>query len=223
MKRPPEITRILVADDHALVRDGIRALLRKERAWKIVGEASNGVEALEKTKRLRPDLVILDIRMPKLDGLEAARQIHAALPDTKIVVLTMHESDQMVRKVFEVGVHGYVLKSDLGSQLVKGVREASRGKRYITPKVSEILLNGSSETEEGMTGNRPVPASAPKLTPRELEVTRLLAEGLGNKEIASILRMAVRTVETHRANIMCKLGLHSAAALVRYALREGIC
>jgi DNA-binding NarL/FixJ family response regulator len=221
MKRQTETTRILLADDHTLVRDGIRALLCKERAWKVVGEAVNGAEALEKARKLRPDIVILDIVMPKVDGLEATRQIRTSLPNTKIIVLTMHESDQMVRRVFEAGAHGYVLKSDLGGQLVKGVREVSRGKLYLTPKVSEILLASSPDAEETAPTTDALPSA--RLTPREREVTCLLAEGLANKEIASILKMAVRTVETHRANIMSKLGLHSAAALVRYALQEGIC
>jgi DNA-binding NarL/FixJ family response regulator len=223
MKKQTETTRILLADDHALVRHGIRALLCKERAWKVVGEAANGAEALEKARKLRPDIVILDIVMPKVDGLEATRQIRSSLPNTKIIVLTMHESDQMVRRVFEAGAQGYVLKSDLGGQLVKGVREVSRGKLYLTPKVSEILLANTTDSEEMATGADTLPASAIRLTPREREVTCLLAEGLANKEIASILKMAIRTVETHRANIMSKLGLHSAAALVSYALREGIC
>jgi len=223
MKKQTETTRILLADDHTLVRHGIRALLRKEQAWKVVGEAVNGAEALEKARKLRPDIVILDIVMPKVDGLEATRQIRSSLPNTKIIVLTMHESDQMVRRVFEAGAHGYVLKSDLGGHLVKGVREVSRGKLYLTPKVSEILLANATDSEETSTGADALPSPAVHLTPREREVTCLLAEGLANKEIASILKMAIRTVETHRANIMSKLGLHSAAALVSYALREGIC
>jgi DNA-binding NarL/FixJ family response regulator len=223
MKKKPETIRILLADDHTLVRHGIRALLHKERAWKVVGEAVNGAEALEKANKLRPNLVILDIAMPKLDGLEATRQIRSSLPDTKIIVLTMHESEQMVRRVFEAGAHGYVLKSDLGGQLIKGVREVSRGKLYLTPKVSEILLASTTDTQESSTGVDSTASAALRLTPREREVTQLLAEGLANKEIASILKVAVRTVETHRANIMSKLGLHSATALVRYALREGIC
>jgi len=218
-----DTTRILLADDHTLVRHGIRALLRKERAWKVVGEAVDGAEALEKAKKLRPDIVILDILMPKVDGLETTRQVRSLLPNTKIIVLTMHESDQMVRRVFEAGAHGYVLKSDLAEQLVKGVREVSRGKLYLTPKVSEILLASTTDAEDTAPVPDFSPSAAIRLTPREREVTCLLAEGLANKEIASILKMAVRTVETHRANIMSKLGLRSAAALVRYALREGIC
>jgi DNA-binding NarL/FixJ family response regulator len=223
MKKQTGTTRILLADDHTLVRHGVRALLRKERTWKVVGEAANGAEALEKAKKLRPNIVILDIVMPKMDGLEAARQIRSSLPNTKIIVLTMHESDQMVRRVFEAGAQGYVLKSDLGGQLVKGVREVSRGNLYLTPKVSEILLANATDSEEASKSADALPSPGVRLTPREREVTCLLAEGLANKEVASILKMAVRTVETHRANIMSKLGLHSATALVRYALREGIC
>ena len=223
MKKATQLIRILLADDHALVRNGIRALLKKERAWKIVGEAGNGLEAVAKAQKLRPDLVILDIAMPEADGLLVTRQIRSVLPRTKILVLTMHESDQMVRRVFEAGALGYVLKSDLAAQLIRGVKEVSKGNQYLTPKVSEILLAGSADSDEASSGNGSISFPAQKLTPRELEVTRLLADGKGNKEIAYELRMAVRTVETHRANIMSKLDLHSATALVRYAVREGIC
>lgn len=222
MRRKRRILRILLADDHVLVRHGIRALLQKDRTWKVVGEAGSGVEAIMKARRLRPDLIILDVAMPNLDGLEATRQIREELQDAKILILTMHESDQMVRRVFEAGAQGYVLKSDLASQLIRGVREVLRGTLYVTPKVSEILLASSVETEEAAAGGS-LPFPATKLTPREVQVTRLLAEGKANKEIAAELGMAVRTVETHRANIMAKLNLHSTAALVRYALREGIC
>ena len=210
---------ILIADDHELVRRGIRAVLKRERRWRIVGEAVDGLQAVETAKRLKPDVVILDISMPKVDGLEATRRIREAAPGTEVLILTMHESDQMVRRVLEAGARGYVLKSDLARQLVAAVKAVSRRKRFLTPKVSEILLEGfltaEAENREGKNGES-------RLTRRELEILRLLAASKSNKEVAAALDITVRTVETHRANIMRKFDLHSATELVRYAIRHRI-
>jgi DNA-binding NarL/FixJ family response regulator len=211
--------RILIADDHELVRRGIRGLLRAQSGWKIVGEVKNGQEAVEKAKKLRPDVIILDIGMPNLDGLEATRQIREAAPNTEILILTMHESNQMVRRVLEAGARGYVLKSDLAGHLVKAVKAVSKGMVYLTPKVSEIVLK-----EFVNTGNESQrrESSQVRPTPREIEVIRLLAEGKANKAIASELGITIRTVETHRAKIMLKLGLHSLTQLIHYAIRHNI-
>lgn len=211
--------RIVVADDHELVRRGIQDLLQIQRGWKVVGEASGGREAVEKVKNLKPDIAILDITMPEMDGLEATRHIHEAAVETRVLILTMHESDQMVRRVLEAGARGYVLKSDLAGQLVKAVKEVSQGNLYLTPKVSEIVLEGFLKAEQE-TNRSKEPQVKP--TPREIEIIRLLAEGRANKEIASALGITIRTVETHRAKIMSKLGLHSITELVRYAFRTGI-
>jgi DNA-binding NarL/FixJ family response regulator len=211
--------RILVADDHELVRRGIRGLLRARRGWTVVGEAMNGREAVEKANRLKPDVAILDISMPDLDGLQATRRIREAVPTTEVVVLTMHESDQMVRRVLDAGALGYVLKSDLATHLVKAVKDVCAGKMFLTPKVSDIILKGFLTT-----GNQsdPTEHSQALPNPREIEIIRLLAEGKANKEIAAKLRITVRTVETHRANIMLKLGLHSLVELIHYAIRHKI-
>src|ERR1700681_355003 len=142
MTRGTKRLRILVADDHELVRRGIRGLLRARRGWTVVGEAVNGWEAIEKANRLKPDVAILDISMPDLDGLQATRQIRKAVPTTEVVVLTMHESDQMVRRVLDAGALGYVLKSDLATQLVKAVKDVSAGKQFLTPRISDMLLKG---------------------------------------------------------------------------------
>jgi DNA-binding NarL/FixJ family response regulator len=219
MIRASKKLRILIADDHELVRRGIRGLLRAQRGWKVAGEAADGREAVEKSRKLKPDVIILDIGMPNLDGLEAARQIREAAPNTEILILTMHESNQMVRRVLEAGARGYVLKSDLAGHLVKAVKGVSRGKIYLTPKVSEIVLEGF--LSKG-TDSQQAQGSRFRPTPRETEIIRLLAEGKANKTIALELGITVRTVETHRAKIMLKLGLHSLTQLVHYAIRHNI-
>jgi DNA-binding NarL/FixJ family response regulator len=211
--------RILVADDHELVRRGIRGLVQARRGWTVVGEAMNGREAVEKANRLKPDVAILDISMPDVDGLQATRLIREAIPNTEVVVLTMHESDQMVRRVLDAGARGYVLKSDLATHLVKAVRHVSAGKMFLTPRVSDIVVKGfltpgkESDATEHSQGQP---------TPREIEIIRLLAEGKANKQIAARLGITIRTVETHRAKIMLKLGLHSLAELIHYAIRHKI-
>ena len=211
--------RILIADDHGLVRRGARAILHSRHGWRVVGEAANGREAVEKAIELKPDVAILDISMPELDGVEATRQTIEAVPDTKVLVLTMHESDQMVRRALDAGARGYLLKSDLTNCLAKAVKAIAEGKRFLTPKVSEIVLDGFLKTRSGdQQGER----RGTRTTPREIEIVRLLAEGKSNKEIAALLGIAVRTVETHRAKIMLKLGLHSMAELIHYAIRQGI-
>jgi DNA-binding NarL/FixJ family response regulator len=219
MNRAARKLRILVADDHELVRRGILGLLRARAGWKVAGEAANGREAVEKAKKLRPDVIILDIGMPNLDGLEATRQIREVAPKTEILILTMHESKQMVRRVLEAGARGYVLKSDLATHLVRAVNGVSKGKYYLTPKVSEIVLEGFLSMGKG---SQPYEISRAGLTPRETQIIRLLAEGSANKEIAAELGIAIRTVETHRARIMLKLGVHSLTQLVHYAIRHNL-
>jgi DNA-binding NarL/FixJ family response regulator len=211
--------RILVADDHGLVRRGAGAVLRSRRGWRVVGQAANGREAVEKAIKLKPDVAILDIGMPEMDGVEATRKILEAVPDTKVLVLTMHESTQMVRRALGAGARGYLLKSDLTECLAKAVKAVADGKLFLTPKVSEIVLHGFLRTssEHQRTDRRGTRISA-----RELEIVRLLAEGNSNKQIAAQLGITSRTVETHRAKIMLKLGLHSLADLIHYAIRQGL-
>ena len=210
---------ILIVDDHALVRRGAREVLNSQRGWRVVGEAANGLEAVKKAVRLKPDIAIVDIGIPSLDGIEVTRRIREAAPDIKVLVLTMDESDQMVRRALEAGARGYVLKSDLTDCLPKAVRAVAGGKRFLTPKVSEIVLEGflnsSSKHQEGHRAEAQV-------GPREIEIIRLLSEGRTNKEIAAQLEITIRTVETHRSNIMHKLGLHSGAEIIHYSLRHGI-
>ena len=211
--------RILLADDHALIRRGARGLLQSHQGWRVVGEAANGIEAVEKAKKLKPDVAVVDISMPELDGVQATRQIREAVPNTRVLVLTMHDSDQLVQSALKAGAHGYVLKSDLTESLVEAVKNVAAGKRSLTPKVSDIVLKGFLKA-----GGHEQPAERvdAQPTPREIQIIRLLAEGKVNKEIACQLGIAVRTVEAHRAHVMQKLGLHSLADLIHYALRHRI-
>ena len=209
--------RILVADDHGLVRRGIREVLSSRPGWRVVGEAANGREAVAKAIELEPDVAVVDVHMLELDGIEAARQIRKAVPKAKILVLTMNESEQMVRRALDAGANGYLLKSDLTDILPKAVDAIVAGNRFLTPKVSEIVLEGFLKSK---SQNQLVGWKATRITPRETEIIRLLAAGKLNKEIATLLQITVRTVETHRSKIMLKLGTHSLAELIHYALRH---
>lgn len=219
MTRDSKRLRIVVADDHELVRRGIRDLLEMQRGWKVVGEAARGGDAVEKVRKLEPDIAILDVTMPDMDGLEATRQICEASIRTRVLILTMHESDQMVRRVLEAGARGYVLKSDMGLHLIQAVKDLAQGKISLTPKVSEIVLEGFLKV--GADG-KPFDHSQVHPTPRETQIIRLLAEGKANKEIATELGITIRTVETHRARIMMKMGFHSLTDLIHYAIRDKI-
>jgi DNA-binding NarL/FixJ family response regulator len=210
--------RIIVADDHEVVRTGLRTLLEK-RNWQVVAEAANGREALDLVRQLRPDVVILDISMPELNGLEATRRILQEAPHTEVLILTMHLSDQVVRDVLQAGARGYLLKSDAARDLVAAVEALSRHQPFLTPEVSEIVLEGYRRP--ALQGEE-AEQLRPRLTAREREIVQLLAEGKSNKEVAGHLGISVKTAETHRTNIMNKLNLHSVSDLVRYAIRNGI-
>jgi DNA-binding NarL/FixJ family response regulator len=211
--------RILIADDHGLVRRGARAILHSRHGWRVVGEAVDGREAVQKAIDLKPDVAVVDIGMPELDGVEVARQIREAVPNTEVLVLTMHESDQMVRRALDAGARGYLLKSDLTECLVNAVKAVSQGQRFLTPKVSEIVVEGFLKAR---SRHRQGESAGAATTPREIEIIRLLTEGKTNKETAAHLGITVRTVETHRAKIMLKLGLHSLTELIHYAMRHSI-
>lgn len=211
-----QTVRILIADDHGVVRFGVRGMLESQQ-WEICGEATNGRQAVALAKQFKPDVVLLDIGMPELNGLEATRQIVDALPETKVIVLTMNDSEQMARDVLEAGAKGYVLKSDTGHQLPNAVVAVLENRAFFSSKISELVLQGFLKTAPGLKKE-----DQQALTPREREVLELLAEGKSSKEIASTLGSSSSTVETQRANIMRKLDLHSIAELVRYAIREHI-
>ena len=210
--------RILIADDHEVVRRGIRSLLESHAGWEICAEAKDGREAVDLCRELKPDLVLLDIGMPNLNGLDAARQILENNPLTRVLVLTIHDSDQVVRDVLAAGARGFLLKSDAGRDLVTAVEAMQRHRTFFTSQVAEIVLDGYLNSR---------PQAAPvvprnRLTPREREVVQLLAEGKTSKEVAVALALSVKTAETHRTNIMRKLDLHSVADLTLYAVRNGI-
>jgi DNA-binding NarL/FixJ family response regulator len=208
------MTRILIADDHAVVRQGVRSLLQVRGDWNVCGEAATGREAVMKAAELQPDVVILDVAMPEMNGLEAARQIRHRVPTAKILVLTVHEIDELAQEFIDAGVHGYLLKADTGRMLVDAVQAVVRGEKLFKPHLTETL-----------DGSSPAPGATPpikRLTRREREVLQLLAEGKSNKEIGTVLHMSTKTAETHRARLMAKLGVHSVAELVRYAVRNKI-
>src|ERR1700690_3080520 len=211
--------RILIADDHEVVRKGLCALLQAEPGWEICGEAADGREAAEKVRELKPDVIILDIGMPGLNGLEATRQIMRDDPRARVLILTLHDSDQVVREVLNAGARGFLLKSDAARDLVVAVEALRRGKTYFPSKVAAMVLEGYLK---GGTHSVPVSVGRDRLTPREREVVQLLAEGKSTKEVAVALGLSVKTAETHRSNIMRKLQLHSVSDLRLYAVRNNI-
>jgi DNA-binding NarL/FixJ family response regulator len=204
--------RILLADDHNVVRRGLRGTLEEYDGWNVCGEASNGREAVKLALELKPDIVVLDLTMPELNGIEATRQIKKSLPHTEILIFTMHETEEMILRAFEAGASGFLLKSDDELELVEAIKVISQHKRFFTTVASEALLDNllSPSTRDSV------------LTDREREVVQLLAEGKANKEVAAALGISVKTVETHRATIMRKLEIDSIADLVRYAIRNGL-
>ncbi len=216
--------RILIADDHEVARRGIRALLESHPGWEVCGEAKDGRETVELASLMRPDVVLLDIGMPNLNGLEAARQILAALPEVAILILTMQDSDHVVREVLRAGARGFLLKSDAGRDLVAAVEALQLRRTFFTTRVSRMVLEGFLDRDnrpDGRHGSQ-LDDSGDVLTGREREVIQLLAEGKTSKEVAVTLNLSVKTAETHRTNLMRKLGLHSVADLTRYAVRNGI-
>jgi DNA-binding NarL/FixJ family response regulator len=204
--------RILLADDHNVVRKGLRGTLEEYDDWNVCGEASNGREAVKLALELKPDIVVLDLTMPELNGIEATRQIKKSLPQTEILIFTMHETEEMILRAFEAGARGFVLKSDDELELVEAIKVISRHKPFFTSAASEALLDNLL---------RPSMRDS-VLTDREREVLQLLAEGKANKEVAAALGISVKTAETHRATIMRKLEIDSIADLVRYAIRNGL-
>ena len=211
------MTTIVLADDHQIVRQGLRALLEAEPGFRVIGEAGNGLEAVRLVERLEPNVLVLDLMMPGLNGLEVARQVNKRLPQTRIVILSMHDNEAYVLRALRNGATAYVLKDSSATDLGQAVREAAAGRRYLSPPLSDRAIEVYKEKARAATLDK-----YETLTTREREVMQLTAEGHTNAEIASRLNISPRTAETHRANLMRKLGLNSQTDLIRYALRRGI-
>jgi DNA-binding NarL/FixJ family response regulator len=213
--------RILVADDHDIIRRGLKQLLTAKPGWEVCAEAKNGREAVTLAEQHKPDVVVMDVSMPELNGLEAVRRIRKQLPKTEIVVLTLHFSDQLVHDIVEAGARGYIMKSDADRDLVAAVEALSVKRPFFTAKAGDMVLNGFRRRD-----SKQPPAIEHefrgRLTGREREIVQLLAEGKSSKEVAVALGISIKTAETHRANIMRKLELHSVSELVRYAVKNQI-
>ncbi len=207
--------RVLVADDHTIVRQGLVGILKASEEVEVVAEASDGSEAVEKALKTKPDVAVLDVSMPRLSGIEAARRIHEALPATRLLVLTMHDDEEYILKMVRAGASGYLLKDGAASELLAGIRALKAGKTYFGPHATKALA-------EAFTRDRPAEPADPyeRLTDREREVFQLVVEGKTNPEIGEILFISAKTVDNHRTRLMEKLGLHSTAELVRYAARH---
>jgi two-component system, NarL family, response regulator NreC len=204
--------RIVLADDHVLVRQGLKSLLERE-GFQVVAEASNGQEALRHVESLKPDIAVMDISMPTLNGLNAAREMSRSSPKTKTILLTQHDEGQYIREALEAGVKGYVLKNQVASDLLLAIRQVSRGQVYLSPGVSSAVLEAYQSKSE---------KSKNPLTLRERQVLQLIAEGKSTKDVASLLGISVKTAESHRTRLMQKLDIHETASLVLYAVRHGI-
>jgi DNA-binding NarL/FixJ family response regulator len=210
--------RILVVDDHAIMRRGIRSLLESHEGWEVVGEASTGRDAVEQSRQLRPDLVVMDMSLPELNGLDATRQILKNAPATEVLMLTMHHSEELARDVLQAGARGFILKSDADQNLITAVDTLRQHKPYLTPTVTEFMLDdyvrrrGAAQDQFAWV----------TVTAREREIIQLVAEGQSNKGVAATLGVSVKTIESHRASIMKKLRLRSVSDLVRYAIRNKI-
>jgi len=204
--------RVVLADDHALVRQGLKALLERE-GFQVAGEASDGQEVVRMVSNLRPDVAILDIGMPILNGIDAARELQKSSPRTKTILLTRHDEDQYVTEALRAGVKGYVLKNQAATDLVHAIREVSRGGIYLSPNISRTVV-------EALVSKSELPADP--LTSRERQVLQLVGEGKSSKEVATLLGISLKTAESHRTRLMQKLDIHETASLVRYAIRRGI-
>ena len=206
---------VLIADDHEVVRRGIRALIQEQPGWQVVAEVTNGRDAVAKANEFQPDVAILDISMPSLNGLDATKQIAKVSPGTKVLILTVHDSDPLISKVLQAGARGYILKADAGRDLITAAKALLSDKTFFTPKVAQIVMDGYLDK-----GPKASEEGSSQITGREREIMQLLAEGKSNKEVGTILGIETKTAETHRSNLMRKLDCHSVAGIVRYAIRN---
>ncbi len=208
--------RILIADDHGVLRAGLRALLNTEPDMEVVGEAADGDEVIRRVSALNPDIVLMDLSMSNTGGIQATRQLKEKYPDISVLILTVHDDDNLLHEAIQSGASGYILKRAVGTELINAIHSISRGELYIHPAMTRALLSQSSEPTEVKRSEEVT------LTRRELDVLRLIARGYSNRQTATQLKISVRTVESHRANLMAKLDLHSRVELVRYAAEHGL-
>ena len=211
--------RILVVDDHDVIRRGLKQLLTSRPGWEVCGESKTGREAVALAEQLQPEIVVMDVSMPEMNGLEAARKIHRLFPKMGILILTLHFSDQLFRDLVAAGARAYILKSDAARDLVTGVEALANHQTFFTPRAADVLLNSFSRKNSQLDSKV---LARSRLTPREREIVQLLAEGQTSREVALALGISVKTAETHRANIMRKLEVHSVSEVVRYALKNHI-
>ena len=213
-----EKVRIVIAEDHTILREGLRSLLSSNANFEVVGEAGDGREAIRQVKKLKPDLILSDLSMPKMNGMEAIKEIKRESPATKILVLTVHRAEEYILATFRAGADGYLLKDSTHSELLMAVKKVLSGTHYISPEISEKVIEGYIEGKKSLKSR----TSWETLTQREREILKLIAEGYRNKEIAGDLCISVKTVEKHRANLMEKLDLHSIQALTTFAIEKGL-
>lgn len=209
--------RIILADDHKIMREGLKALLEKQQDIEVVAEADNGLEVIRLTKKIKPDIVIMDIGMPELNGIEATRQIAADVPGVKVIALSMHSDKRFVIEMLKVGASGYLLKDSASEELTSAIRAVAANKPYLSPKITDVVIKDYLSTL-----SKTEPSAFTVLTAREREVLQLLSEGKTTKQIAFALNVSVKTIETHRQQMMEKLNLRSIAELTKYAIREGL-
>lgn len=217
MPSKKEKIKVMIVDDHPLVREGVRSCLKHQSHFEIVGEASGGEEAVSKAKKLVPDVVLMDINMPGVNGLESATELIKKSPKSKVLIFTMHDSKEYIVKVIEAGMKGFVLKDSSPSELIAAIESVARGEVYFSNKVSQFVMNDYIKSMTKKTG-----VNTGNLSKREIEVIALIAEGQSNKDIAQKLFISIRTVETHRERIMRKLDIHTVAGLTRYAISNGL-
>lgn len=211
--------RVLLADDHTVVREGLRLILESAEDIEVVGEVENGRQAVQMAKKLQPDVVVMDVVMPTLNGVEATRQVLREAPNSKVLVLSSYSDDDRVQQLIEVGATGYLVKQTAANDLLAAIREAYKGNAFFSPSISKRLLE---QCRDAISRGGTVPRKGPRLTSREAEVLQLIAEGYANKQIADELCISIKTVEKHRQQVMHKLNLHEVASLTRYAVAQGI-
>ena len=219
---PLPVSRVLLADDHAIVRRGVRAMIESDENFEVIGEATNGDEAIELVQELQPDIVVLDISMPGENGLDVTRKLHRVAPQVRILILTMHLNEEVAKECIRAGARAYVVKSDADDDVLNAVRAVREERVFFTPQIEDLYYTGYMDCRPTAPADKNGEPPIERLTPREVEVVKMLCEGFSNKEVASNVGISTRTVESHRNNVMRKLNFQAFSQLVRYAVRKGV-